>query len=100
MVDCGNDNSVILGLKDGHDGAIALIVGGHLEFSIEAEKDNGLRFSSITPDVLLKALDMINQPLNVVAQSGWSRGLSSDSDAVGAGYSGLKNIIYQKNKNV
>ena len=95
MVDCGNDDSVILGLKDGHDGAMALIVDGHLEFSIEAEKDNGLRFSSITPDVLLKVLDMINQPLDVVAQSGWSRGLSTDGDAIGAGYSGLKNIIHQ-----
>lgn len=95
MVDCGNDDSVILGLKDGHDGAIALIVDGHLEFSIEAEKDNGFRFSSITPDVLLKVLDMINKPLDVVAQSGWSRGLSTDRDAIGAGYSGLKNIIHQ-----
>lgn len=96
MKDRGNDDIVILGLKDGHDGAVALIVGGHLEFSIEAEKDNGLRFSSITPDVLLKALDMINRPLDVIAQSGWSKGQSSEGEAIGAGYSGLRNIIHHK----
>jgi hydroxymethyl cephem carbamoyltransferase len=95
MIDYKNDDSVILGLKDGHDGAIALIIGDHLEFSIEAEKDNGLRFSSITPDVLLKVLDRINRPLDVIAQSGWSRDLNPDGDAIGAGYSGLKNIIHQ-----
>ena len=58
MVNFENDDSVILGLKDGHDGAVALIIGNHLEFSVEAEKDNGLRFSSVTPDVLLKIFHM------------------------------------------
>ena len=96
MVNVENDDIVILGLKDGHDGAVALIIGNHLEFSVEAEKDNGLRFSSVTPNVLLKIFHMINKPVDIVAQSGWSRGLSSESDTIGAGYSGLKQIIYQK----
>ncbi|TFY87865.1 proline dehydrogenase [Pseudomonas kairouanensis] len=87
---------VILGLKDGHDGAIALIIGNHLEFSVEAEKDNGLRFSSVTPDALLKISHMISKPVDIVAQSGWNKAFSSESDAIGAGYSGLKKIIYQK----
>lgn len=77
MVNVESNDIVILGLKDGHDGAAALIIGNHLEFSIEAEKDNGLRFSSVTPDVLLKISQMINKPVNIVAQSGWSRGLNS-----------------------
>ena len=96
MLNVKNDDIVILGLKDGHDGAAALIISNHLEFSVEAEKDNGLRFSSVTPDVLLKIFHMINNPVDIVAQSGWSRGLSSESDIIGAGYSGLKQIIFQK----
>ncbi|MGU9859538.1 carbamoyltransferase C-terminal domain-containing protein [Pseudomonas sp. LF245] len=97
MTNSKNNDIVILGVKDGHDGAIALIIGDHLEFSIEAEKDNGLRFSSVTPDTLLKALHMISKPVTIVAQGGWSRGMSPDSerDAIGAGYSGLKKIIFQ-----
>lgn len=96
MANVEHDDTVILGLKDGHDGAVALIIGGHLEFSIEAEKDNGLRFSSVTPDALLKTMNMIKKPVDIVAQSGWSRGLNSENDAIGAGYSGLRNVIYQK----
>ena len=96
MVNFENDDSVILGLKDGHDGAVALITGNHLEFSVEAEKDNGLRFSSVTPDVLLKIFHIFNKPVDIVAQSGWSRGQSSESDTIGAGYSGLTQILNQK----
>lgn len=95
MINVKNDDSVILGLKDGHDGAVALIVGDHLAFSIEAEKDNGLRFSSVTPDALLKIFQMVSKPVDIVAQSGWSRGLNSEGDAIGAGYSGLNKIISQ-----
>lgn len=96
MANSKNDDIAILGLKDGHDGAIALIIGDHLEFSVEAEKDNGLRFSSVTPDALLKIFHMISKPVDIVAQGGWSRGASSENDAIGAGYSGLKKIIHQK----
>ncbi|WP_411703826.1 carbamoyltransferase C-terminal domain-containing protein [Edaphovirga cremea] len=96
MVSVKNNDIVILGLKDGHDGAVALIIGDHLEFSVEAEKDNGLRYSSVTPDAMLKIFHMVNKPVDIVAQSGWRRGPSTESDAIGAGYSGLEKIIYQK----
>lgn len=96
MVNIENNDIVILSLKDGHDGAVALIVGNHLEFSVEAEKDNGLRFSSVTPDALLKVSYMIKKPVGIVAQSGWSRGLNSVNDTIGAGYSGLRKIIHQE----
>jgi predicted NodU family carbamoyl transferase len=98
MVNVENNETVILGLKDGHDGAAALIIDDHLEFCVEAEKDNGFRFSGVTPDVLLKVSKMIKKPVDVVAQSGWSKGkgLNSESDIIGAGYSGLNNIIHQE----
>lgn len=94
MVDSESEEITILGIKDGHDGALALIIGTHLTFCIEAEKDNGLRFSSITPNILLKVMRMIDKPLDVIAQSGWNRSLGSDCDLIGAGYSGLDQLIY------
>jgi predicted NodU family carbamoyl transferase len=96
MVISKNEDLAILGIKDGHDGALALITGNQLNFCIEAEKNNGLRYSSITPDVLLNVMSMINKPLDVIAQSGWSKVQGSDCDAIGAGYSGLGGIIYQQ----
>lgn len=96
MVNVANNDIVILGLKDGHDGAVALIIGNHLEFSVEAEKDNGLRFSSVTPDALLKVSHIINKSVDIIAQSGWSREFNSESDVIGAGYSGLNKIIHQE----
>ncbi|MGY2400029.1 carbamoyltransferase C-terminal domain-containing protein [Pseudomonas sp. SDO5271_S396] len=86
----------ILGIKDGHDGAIALITGNHLTFCMEAEKDNEARFSSLTPNIVLKALELIKEPINVTAQSGWSRGTSNAQDNIGAGYFGLTNNICKK----
>ncbi|MBK5477098.1 hypothetical protein JFU04_13420 [Pseudomonas sp. TH21] len=88
-----SEGIAILGIKDGHDGAIALIEGYRLKFCIEAEKDNGLRFSSITPDMLLKVMSMIDGPPDVIAHSGWSRATAAGCDAIGAGYSGLDKII-------
>lgn len=96
MVGSEREEIVILGIKDGHDGALALIVGNHLTFCVEAEKDNGLRFSSITPDVLLKVMEMTNKPLDIIAHSGWRRTVDSDCDAIGAGYAGLDEIIYHQ----
>lgn len=94
MVSSECEDIVILGIKDGHDGALALIVGNHLTFCVEAEKDNGLRFSSITPDILLKVMNLIDKPLDIIAHSGWNRATDSDYDAIGAGYAGLEKIIY------
>ncbi|WP_460164766.1 carbamoyltransferase N-terminal domain-containing protein [Pseudomonas sp. S1_G07] len=96
MVGSESEELAILGIKDGHDGAIALILGNHLTLCIEAEKDNGLRFSSLTPDILLKAMKMIDKPLDVIAQSGWRKIIDSDCDDIGAGYSGLNKIIYHQ----
>lgn len=94
MVSSESEEIAILGIKDGHDGALALIVGNHLSFCVEAEKDNGFRYSSITPDVLLKVMRVIDRPLDVIAQSGWRRAVDSDCDDIGAGYVGLDSIIY------
>lgn len=50
-----------LGLKPGHDGAIALVEDGQLLFSVEGEKDSFHRNCDLTPSLLLTAGGMADQ---------------------------------------
>jgi predicted NodU family carbamoyl transferase len=81
----------ILAVKPGHDGCAAWIRDGRLEFSIEGEKDNWLRHTSLSVEATLRALSLCNEVPNVLAHSGWSRGAHpAGSAAVGAGYQGIE----------
>ena len=61
----------ILSCNPGHDGAIALLVDGRLEFSIEAEKDSGLRYDKIDKQAIADTLDRIGETPDVVCTGGW-----------------------------
>ncbi|WP_409300518.1 carbamoyltransferase C-terminal domain-containing protein [Pseudomonas sp. KCJK8993] len=86
-----NSGLKILSMKEGHDGSIALINNGKLEFALEAEKDNGYRYGWASPSTFIKALELCNETPDVIAMSGWSKGASPDGSPIGAGYSGLDN---------
>ncbi len=61
----------ILSYNPGHDGAIAHIEDGQLITSIEAEKNSGYRYSSVSiPDVLNVISELETMP-NVICSSGW-----------------------------
>jgi hydroxymethyl cephem carbamoyltransferase len=79
----------ILSLKAGHDGCIAYLADRRLHFSFEAEKDNGQRYSELTPEVLLKALSSCPKMPDVVALSGWSQGEYPTGEPIWGGYLGL-----------
>ncbi len=78
----------VLSFKPGHDGQVAFIRDGRLEFSIEAEKDNGARYAPISPSTLLSSFPRLGGPPDVVALSGWMADFHRDSRDVGAGYFG------------
>lgn len=78
----------ILSFKPGHDGQVALLRGGRLEFSIEAEKDNGARYAPVSPSTLLSSFPRVGAPPDVVALSGWTADFHRDSRPIGAGYFG------------
>jgi hydroxymethyl cephem carbamoyltransferase len=80
----------VLAFKPGHDGGVAHISGDALSFSVESEKDNGTRFSELTIDSVLRALELCRRPPDVIAQSGWSVGRSPLGPPIGAGYLGLQ----------
>ncbi|WP_304350495.1 carbamoyltransferase C-terminal domain-containing protein [Comamonas testosteroni] len=92
----GNDIQV-LGIKPGHDGAIAYIKEDVLQFSFEGEKDNGYRYSEATYETLLKSLRACNRVPDVIATGGWSEGIDPNGAKIEAGYCGINdfNIEYR-----
>jgi predicted NodU family carbamoyl transferase len=80
--------SSILAFKPGHDGSVAAVRDGALEFSLEAEKDSFPRFAAVTPSVLLDALAWLDAPPAVVAVGGWTKGLRGFDHPLEAGYHG------------
>jgi hydroxymethyl cephem carbamoyltransferase len=78
----------VLGLKPGHDGAIALIDGGQLAYSVEGEKDSFNRNSVVTPSLVMTAGGLAGELPDVVAIGGWNKDRRSSSSLIGAGYDG------------
>lgn len=62
----------ILAYNPGHDGAVVLIEGSRLRYVLEAEKDDGRRFSPMSPTLFLRSLQH-EEPPDVVAISGYLR---------------------------
>lgn len=79
----------ILGLKPGHDGAIALIDGERLEFSLEAEKNSFPRYSSINVSSILDAAKACKSIPDCIAVGGWPKGFHSEDLIDGMGYWGV-----------
>ncbi len=61
----------VLSYNPGHDGAVAHIQDGHLDFSIEAEKDSNYRYTPIGASDLLGALGRLDDLPDVVCAGGW-----------------------------
>ncbi|MBL6445756.1 3-hydroxymethylcephem carbamoyltransferase [Fulvivirga sp. 29W222] len=80
----------ILSFKPGHDGSIAYIKDGKLEFSYEAEKDSHGRYSQLNASTIFDAFQYIDDIPDVVAISGWAKTLEFDGLAdIGSGYAGI-----------
>ena len=79
-----------MGLKPGHDGAVAYICGDVLEFSYEGEKDNRPRYSEATPEILIKAFASCKEIPDAIAYGGWSISAEANGQPVAAGYRGLE----------
>ncbi|CAB3791757.1 carbamoyltransferase C-terminal domain-containing protein [Pararobbsia alpina] len=80
----------VLAFKPGHDGHIAHLVDGALEFSIEAEKDSGRRYAAAEVPMMLDVLEAVDMLPDAFALSGWATGSSPRGRAIGAGYGGLE----------
>jgi hydroxymethyl cephem carbamoyltransferase len=79
---------IILGLKNGHDGAIAALIERQLAFLLEPEKSSYPRHHTLTPDTLLAAAEQLGALPDVVAVGGWHLPGSWTTQQIGAGYFG------------
>jgi hydroxymethyl cephem carbamoyltransferase len=79
----------VLAVNPGHDGAIAMLDGGKLLFSVEAEKDSVERHSPLTAWVVHDALSHAPCMPDVVAVGGWYKLLPGRLADAGGGYRGL-----------
>jgi hydroxymethyl cephem carbamoyltransferase len=86
----------ILSLKPGHDGTIVYLSEGQLMFSLEGEKNSFRRYSAVTVNLFVEAMSYLKELPEVVAVSGWYKGvgpLDNISTVSDSGYDGLDNII-------
>lgn len=90
MAKRSKENLGILGIKPGHDGAIAYILNGELKFSFESEKDNGNRYAEINTETFIKALSACGSIPDVLASGGWSADKNPTECPIGAGYCGVE----------
>lgn len=61
----------ILSYNPGHDGAVAFLRDGHLEFSIEAEKDSNYRYTPLGSRDMLEAFGNLDHAPDVICAGGW-----------------------------
>ncbi|GAB4295948.1 MAG: nodulation protein U [Roseovarius sp.] len=77
-----------LAFKPGHDGAVAHVLDGRLDFAIEAEKDSFLRHDWLGPAHFADTLARLEAPPDAICVSGWSKGFNEFRWRLGAGYFG------------
>ncbi len=82
----------IVSYNPGHDGALVHLLDGHLDFSIEAEKDSNYRYSPLSSQNVVEALGHLDQAPDVVAVGGWwPREAEPTGSVAHVGYRGIGN---------
>jgi hydroxymethyl cephem carbamoyltransferase len=83
---------LIVGIKPGHDGAMAVLDGCKLEVSLESEKNSYIRHKAITAETFLAVAEQIGAVPDVFALGGWQGGGSIPSRPIATGYKGIDNV--------
>jgi hydroxymethyl cephem carbamoyltransferase len=89
----GGVGVLIIGVKPGHDGAVAAVADGKLLCSLESEKDSGYRFGDLHPNAILDLVEHVGEPPDVIALGGWFKGSTAQYGGrqIGSGYFGTDN---------
>jgi hydroxymethyl cephem carbamoyltransferase len=85
-----------VGLKEDHDGAVAVIADNRLVASLEPEKDSGVRYGSLQPSTLLQVLPLLDRTPDLWATGGWHLLLPGYFGSTQGGYEGLANGQLEK----
>lgn len=84
----------ILAFNPGHDGAVALISEGTLEFCIESEKDSEARHQPCSATALFLALQRMTSLPDIFAVGGWENG--PFEPPFGSGYHGCEERLAKR----
>ncbi|MEY9211812.1 3-hydroxymethylcephem carbamoyltransferase [Thermobifida halotolerans] len=77
---------LVVGIKPGHDGSMAVIEDGELTLALESEKDSFARHWHLAPTTLLRVAERVGRIPDVVALGGWRVVGGSGHRSVGVGY--------------
>lgn len=83
---------LIIALKPGHDGAIAVVRDRKLLYSLETEKDSGRRYAPTDVSTVLAAAELAGELPDVVALGGWGGKRPVEHRDIGAGYTGAHTV--------
>ena len=81
---------LVMGVKPGHDGALAVIEDRRLVLSLEAEKNSWGRHCDVTPMTFLEVAEYAGRPPDVIGLGGWRLAGGAGQKSVGSGYHGVK----------
>jgi hydroxymethyl cephem carbamoyltransferase len=84
---------LVVALKPGHDGSIAVLRDRRLWLSLESEKDSFPRYAFLTPTTILDLAERLDQLPDVVALGGWHKPARLGCASIGAGYFGSRRVI-------
>ena len=79
-----------MGMKPGHDGALAVIDDRRLLLSLEAEKNSWERHCDVTPVTFPELAEHIGSPPDVIGLGGWNLPGGPGNKSVGSGYHGVE----------
>lgn len=80
----------ILSVNAGHDGSVAYLFDGRLEFSIEAEKDSGRRYAAQSEQAVLDVIAGLGETPDVICSGGfWLRESALAESFPHVGYRGI-----------
>jgi hydroxymethyl cephem carbamoyltransferase len=82
-----------MGVKPGHDGALAVIKDRRLLLSLEGEKNSWQRHCDVTPMTFLDVAGYIDEPPDVIGLGGWRLAGGAGQKTVGSGYHGVDDPV-------
>lgn len=81
---------LVMALKPGHDGSVAVVDDRTLRFSLEGEKDTFPRYSPLTPTTFLQIAEQLDAVPDVIAVGGWAK--RAGMGPILSGYTGVDSV--------
>jgi hydroxymethyl cephem carbamoyltransferase len=79
---------LVVGIKPGHDGAIAVVEDRKVLLSLEGEKDSFARHAAVSPTTIFDVLEGLPEAPDVIARGGWWKDTDVGNHMIDAGYFG------------